>query len=193
MGHLGYTPVGCDVKSKGSRAFAAMPGSVRDKAIKFNGGKTAAVYSWIRGEYAPAEAKQFEIEDAGGPPATWWDEPDAALDASSAVAAAVAPVSGSASPAGIASEADMMLADVQTLRQHVSGLEGDPAEKIRNLEKLSSMLVALSKMRGVLMSERQILSSPHWSAVEARILEALEPWPDAMRAVATELEAGRAP
>lgn len=163
-----------------------MPGSVAEKARRFNSGKTAAVYAWIRGEYAPADAKQAEIEAAGGPLKAWWAELDAAPEPPAPLAVVVP---GAASPAGIASEADALLAEVKAGRAFVSAIDGgDPGERIRHLERLTSMMVDLSRMRGVLMSERQILASPHWLTVEAHIVKALEAWPDAIRAVADALD-----
>jgi hypothetical protein len=164
-----------------------MPGSVRDKATRYNDGKVEAVYAWIRGDYAPNAAKRAAIERAGGPEAARWEEPASDVQLPNGPPPVVVP--GSATPAAVAAEADAILAEVQRGREFVSNLQGgDPGERISHLERLSKMLVGVSKMRGVLMSERQILESPHWRSVEAAIVRALEPWPDGMRAVAEALD-----
>lgn len=167
-----------------------MAGSVQAKADRYNAGKNAAVYAWIRGNYAPDAAKRMRIHDDGGPEPAWWDEPAPGGEAKAIGAPSVA--AGAATPGAIASEADKLLADVQAHREYVSALEGgDPGEKLSHLERLAKMLGVLSKMRGVMMNERQILGSPHWLNVEAALTKALTPWPDAMRAVADALEALR--
>lgn len=178
------------MESKASRALAAL-GSVDELARRFNDGKTRAVRTWLNGESTPAPAKQREIEDGGGPPCSWWKETVGPAEPTAPAPAAVV-VAGAATPAAVASEADGLLADVQRLRKWVSEQEGgDTAEQIRHLGELSRMLTALSKLRGVLMSERQILESPHWLTLEARIIDALSPWPDALRAMADTLDAAR--
>jgi hypothetical protein len=173
------------MKTRGSRAFAAMPGSVQEKAARFNGGKTRAVYGWLSGESDPSPEKQRMIEEApGGFPAVWWreaapDDPAPALPAASPVVA---------TPGAIAVEADALLAEVARFRLWLSNIEGgDPGEKLAHLEKVGTLMVQLSKMRGVLMSERQIIDSPHWQALQTRVLDALRPWPDAIRAMSEAL------
>lgn len=67
--------------------------------------------------------------------------------------------------------------------------QADPnATKI--LVQLSDLAVRLGKLTGYVLTEREVLSSTVWRSVEDRLFAALEPYPDAARAVVEALGGG---
>jgi len=66
--------------------------------------------------------------------------------------------------------------------------EASVYERMRYLEKLAGITVDLGKLTGAsIVNARMLLMSPGWAQVSEVITKALEPWPDAMRAVAEAL------
>lgn len=63
----------------------------------------------------------------------------------------------------------------------------DPLVFGRQIDSLAATIVKLGKFAGMDLTERQILDSPRWRVIERTVVRALEPWPDAQRAVADEL------
>ena len=93
-----------------------------------------------------------------------------------------------ATPVSALAEADILMGAIRKLRTDLSSTQMDLGTQVTLLQKLSSMVIALGRLTGDgLTSPRQIVRSPIWGAIERAMVEALEPWPDAGRAVAQKL------
>ncbi|MGH7439124.1 MAG: hypothetical protein ACRENE_25835 [Polyangiaceae bacterium] len=78
---------------------------------------------------------------------------------------------------------------VERLRRQLERLDGDPAATPRERAQVATALTSatrlLAKVSGALdVSPRQIVSSPHWRAIVAALVEALAPYPEAAEAAA---------
>jgi hypothetical protein len=94
-----------------------------------------------------------------------------------------------ATPEATFREADQLLQYVRQLRD---GVMKEPSltvvERLKLCGQVAEIVGQLGKLTGVALSnERQIVSSPPFANVTATITRALEPWPDAMRAVGEAL------
>jgi hypothetical protein len=66
----------------------------------------------------------------------------------------------------------------------------DPAVRVGLADKLAGVITRLGKLTGAsLANERMIRRSPSWRRIQDAVATALEPWPDAMLAVADALDA----
>jgi hypothetical protein len=179
--------VNLSLKNRASLFLSQLPGSVDTKCQQFSI-TTPTFYAYVRGDRKPPKAKRAEIHEAGGPEPEWWAEPVNVTDAPLSEPPAAEPIT--ATPAAIADTADELLGDVRRdikwLREHPAA---DPSENIRNRERAVVMLTALSKMRGMLMSEAQIVASPYFVPILSAITNALAPFgPEPLGAVTTALE-----
>lgn len=177
---------GYAVLNRAAQHLRQLPGSAQQKADRFTGGKVRTLYAYMSGAQAPRRgpARQ-EMADNGGPDPSWWDEPVAGPPAAAMAPEGAAPP---ATPEAVADEADALLGDVQRARAAIAQAQGgDPSDVLRDLERCASMLATLQKLRGVLMSPRQLLASPHWRRIEGALKDALAPYPDALAAVCEAL------
>lgn len=175
--------------NKGAVEFAAMPGGLREKSQRFRV-SDATISAWQLGNRKPAAQKRREIHEAGGPEPESWDElvPEIAAAPAREPEAPVA-----ATPAAARSEADRLLATVRALQDAADDGAGlDLQARVRVAERLAAMVATLGRLTGdAVINERQILRSPAAREIENAIVEALAPWPDAMRAVGERLAALR--
>lgn len=163
-----------------------MPGGIVKISERLGqGASKSSVSAWRRGDTPPSNAMKERIFELGGPDPDAWDEPcDVAPNL------ALAPL-GQLTPAtsdDTATEAALLLADIRSLRQGLGSSDLDVAQRGRLLANLAAMVDKLGHHTGVKLTTRQILDSPHFIVVADRIIEALEPWPEAMRACADAID-----
>ena len=148
-----------------------------------------SVGAYRTGDRRPSNAIMQKIEDMGGPPIAWWDEP-VTRETPRPVGAAEPPPE-TATPDDTANEAGRLLGHIRTLQAALADPEQtadmDLPQKIRAMDQLAGAIGKLGSVTGVKLTERAILASPLWQQLEERIMVALEPWPDALRAVAAAL------
>lgn len=86
-------------------------------------------------------------------------------------------------------EASEWLREVRRLRRDLA-LISEPQERARAMRDASGMLTSLGRITGASLSvsRRQILESPHWREIMGVITVALEPWPEAARAIQVALD-----
>lgn len=175
------------MRSRASIAFNALGGGVVQWSQRL-GVSASMITKYRRGEATPRQAVRHLIHEAGGPAPDEWDEAAAFPQPRAVTPLATEPATKEA----VSRTADDLLADIRNVRERLIGdTLGDPAAQARQLRELAQAMVQLGKMTdvGIVLSERQILASPNWSVIEAAIVEALTPHPDAMAAVIEALQA----
>ncbi len=82
------------------------------------------------------------------------------------------------------SEAQALLEQVHRLRADADEVE-DPNRRARLLSNCANQLTQLGKLLGLSaeIDERKIIRTPAWRRLRDRLLEALRPYPDALRAI----------
>ncbi len=181
----------------GSRAFKALgvASSVWVTRLAAEGVERTAqtIDAWKAGRRSPEEGAAILIHEKwDGPSPQDWRTPIPSAPASpSAPPPPLEPVT----PEAVADEAATLLQHVRTLQRRLTDVSAQEAAElpaqIRMAESISSVISRLGQVSGSRITERAILASPHWAELEAVMVRALEPWPDAMRAVADALEARR--
>jgi transcriptional regulator with XRE-family HTH domain len=169
-----------------------MAGGVLAKAERFGVSKSL-ISNWQRGESLPSELHRERIFEQGGPDPSAWDEPYAEsarvvqLPSGEAEAAATP-----ATPESLAETAARQLAQIQKLQRELAAPGGmadmRPDEKVRLQLQMSDAIAKLSVFTGVKLTHRMITASPLWQELCDVIIAALEPWPDAMQAVARAID-----
>jgi hypothetical protein len=176
------------MRSRGAVEFGAMPGTQVEKARRW-GVSPQLISKWQRGESLPHDLHRERISDGGGPEPEAWDEPfevpppPPPEDDGEQLAAPTAE-----DTAGVAAG---LLAEIRKLQRELAaggaaGLTID--QRVRLVDSLAGAADKLGKHTGVKLTTRQILASPLWAEVRDAIVSSLEPWPEAMRAVADSLE-----
>jgi len=163
----------------------------------------ANVSRWRAGKVRPGAETRKRIHALGGPePTAWDDQPPTAAPAAphpSRQPKAKSPPSKKrrkprkATAAAVIAEADHWLAELEGFRAEIPTLANDTRGRAALLANAAKTLVMLGKLTGVglSISERKILDSPNWRILEGKIIKALTPWPDALRAVARAIDATR--
>lgn len=155
------------------------------------GVSVAAVSQWRAGLRTPSDVnrkllhKQYAIDPKA------WDQPMPQQARKQVPDVAPIAVTDLASAqAAIVAEAGRQLAILQAA---VSSIASDPLaspqEVIRSSSDAAKALALLGKLTGTTLdiSPKQMLASPAWRQIEAQIVAALEPWPDALEALAAAL------
>jgi predicted nucleic acid-binding Zn ribbon protein len=179
------------VQSQGSIEFSKHPRSGVEWASLL-GVTTASASRWKAGLVRPSAKLRQLIHANGGPDPKTWDQ----------VVGAAAPTKRKlktkkkrvkATAAAVIDEADLWLAELQDFRNELPTLVSDAKGRASLLANVAKTLLVLGKITGVGLniSPRQILDSPNWRLIEAKIIQALRPWPDALRAVAKALDESR--
>lgn len=144
------------------------------------------IAGWRSGARVPAEASRVQLETELGIPRALWDRPAVAREPAPA---APQPVT-TTPPAAGADEADRRLA-VQLQRLAAMRVEPKISERGRlELEKLELQVTrAIARRDGLedLTTARFMASKPFRDLMD-RATAALQPWPEAMRALAAALE-----
>lgn len=169
------------MKSIGSESFKSLGGSIAEWVAR-TGKSPTAIKAYRSGAYRPPPETRAVIASRGGPAPEEWDRPATTVDRPTPRAA---PVEVKASKESTVRLADRLTAQAQANAEAIEGVE-DVATRTRLLEQHARTVAVLGRLTGVglTVSARQILASPDWRLIEDRIIEGLEPWPDAMRAVA---------
>jgi hypothetical protein len=164
-----------------------MPGSDAEKAVRY-GVTLPTISRWGNGTRTPADdAIKKQIEADGGPLVCEWDELPAKV---AARPAPPPPAAGAdATPDAVTAEANRLLAMVRQANSDAA-TEDDIVRRVAAFASCATVMQRLGRLVGAghAVTERQILDSPHMRIISDRIITALEPWPDALAAVAAALE-----
>jgi transcriptional regulator with XRE-family HTH domain len=179
------------VKSQGSSEFERA-GKTGAEWARLLGVTPAAVCRWRSGQAKPTAELRTRIHSAGGPSPKAWDQV-AGTPPPTKKKGAPKRAPQKATPQTVIEEADRWLAELQDFRDELPSLISDAKGRASLLANAAKTLAVLGKLTGVglSISERQILDSPNWRLIEARIIEALKPWPDALRALGKALDRSR--
>jgi transcriptional regulator with XRE-family HTH domain len=155
-----------------------------------------AVSFWLNGVKKPDSAARRRLAERWSIDAAWWDEyptvPGTVIFAPSVrpVAAPAATSAGDA-PMSVHEEATRVMAQLRRLQDEVEHDEDTyPEKKAKMFASIATSLNVLGRLTGhsLDISETRIVRTPQFGRVMARIEEALNPWPEAMRAVAEALK-----
>lgn len=166
----------------GAQALAAVD-SIANTAAKL-GCSPRIVSGWRSGRKIPNEGSRATIERVYGIARALWDK--------AASSEPTGPAAPPHAPEGVeARESAEARLQAQLARLRAQRADPELTERGRlELEKLElAASRALARAEGLELTERQILASVAWRRVCDRMVSALEPWPDAMRAVAAALDA----
>ena len=176
------------MRSRGSIAFAKCTGTSRDWAQRL-GLSVQSVGAYRTGDRSPSNETRQKIEDMGGPAAILWDEPAPLGLPRAPRPKREAPTE--ATPDDTAAVAAALLGHIQGLQAELDDPEAtselELPQRIRCADQLAAAADKLSRITGVRLTERMILASPLWAELLEKIVAALDPWPDAQRAVATAI------
>lgn len=165
-----------------------MPGSDAEKAICF-GVTLPTISRWGSGSRTPAAGSGIREQIAarpGGPLPCEWDEMPPARALRSAADPSVI-----ATPSSVQADTNRLLALVQAAMREADA-EDDLSRRAGILANLANIVRQLGRVVGAghVVTERQILESPHWRLLCEKITATLEPWPDALAALGAALVAG---
>lgn len=189
-------------RTLGSVALAKA-GHSGEQIARVTGAKYSTVNNWLMGHRKPGRAMRLKLLDQFAIPEDDWDKPIdyqppglMATLASTPIPprhASAPPVAVELVPTGadVRGELYNLLEQVKTFRHSV---QSDPvltlSEKAKVLGSCGATLGLLYRMTGGAadIPESKILKLPSWQRVERAIVEALEPWPEALRAVGEALK-----
>jgi len=165
----------------GAVALAATGRSTRDLARLFHKSHEA-VRRWRSALSVPdADARAVLRRELGIDESAW--------DTIGATGATAATSTDTLTPA---TARERLEQQIERLRVARADPTASPRSRL-DLEKLELQASrALAELEGAVLTERQILASGVWVRVRETVVTALEPWPDAMRAVADALERAEA-
>lgn len=175
--------------NQGAAALAAAD-TITETARKL-GCSTRQVSRWRSSQQLPDERSRQTLERVYGIPRAAWDQPVAHIPtAPSSPAVAPLPPEPLAAAAGDGaapeSAEDRLRAQLERLRQQRETATGRQLVELEKLELAASR--ALARAEGVELDGRRIVKSRAWETIEVLITGALEPWPDALAAVARALQ-----
>jgi hypothetical protein len=164
--------------------FRRWGGTIADKVRKLQGIAGASksnIGNWQAGTALPSGPMRERIYELGGPDPDSWDEGHDGL-----VTEPTPPRSAAVTSDDTAQAAKLLLAHIQRQQTELdaSGSTIELGARSRIAANLAAMVDKLGHHTGVKITRRQILDSPELLPIVDRIVEALEPWPEAMRAVA---------
>lgn len=182
---------GAGMKSRGAVEFKRLQGNQTEKAARF-GVNPSTISMWESGKRSPGRKHREEIHEDGGPKPEAWDE--LIVEEPPRFPSALDVDLERATSTAVAREADILLALVKDMLNDLRVQGGDLNERVRLAEKIANIMTACGKHTGaVILNERQILASPAWARIWDAAIEALDPWPDAMRALESALSNLRSP
>jgi hypothetical protein len=168
--------------NQGATALAAVD-TITATAAKL-GCSTRQVSRWRSSQQLPDERSRETIERCYGIARGLWDRPVMAPSGGPADAPAApephTPPSDAEAPPETAEA--RLRAQLERLRLQRQGATGRALVELEKLELQASR--ALARAEGVELDGRKIAKSRAWQTVEEVIIKALEPFPDAMVAVA---------
>jgi hypothetical protein len=194
-----------------SRGAVALKNCGKDfpTIAKIIGSSASVVHNWMRGHRTPGDKFRGVLEEKFGISRAMWDEPAAAalpsglldkLQSPAPVAQAerapdctgeVPSSSLGGGPIDPRGEAEALVAHVRRYRLEAENNPTlSPTERAKVLETASRSVERLYRLTGeaATIPESRILASPAWGRVKDAIAAALEPHPEALRAVTAALE-----
>lgn len=181
-------PGGVACRSRGSLALARL-GMTQDAIATRVKRSRAAVGHWIAGRRKPRKAERAALAKLGVPD-LWWDE-DVEVTPPKEPPPQKAPERPESEWSGPVAVKALRLE--RMLGELLDGVADDPEttplEKAKVMSSAASTLTALGRLTGEMqdMSEQRILRLPAWRRIQTELIEALQPWPDAMLAVGNRL------
>lgn len=139
------------------------------------------VSAWRAGAKLPNPASRELMQRELAIPLSAWER----RAAEPAAAAPAPPPQVEERPAAGSAE-DRLRAQLERLRQQRQAATGRTLVDLERLELAASR--ALARAEGVELDGRRIVRSRAWESIEVVIVRALEPWPQALAAVATALQ-----
>lgn len=185
------------LRTEGQRLLLAVDGSHTTVAARIGATKQSVSY-WRRGEKAPGpKARAALLEAYGIEPAAWEAQPGSPPPQSSTRSKrtrAPSPppkVPGRPSGASTLDEVEVQLGILRELQRNESLL---PSERVRLADSVGKLLAIRARLERdqELLEERIVLEHPFWGRLKSTIVRALEPYPEAARAVADALGAAGA-
>ena len=192
--------------SLASVTFAGLPGSLRDWS-NWLGVSVQSISAYRTGDRSPNSAMRMKLREEVKArydveiPEDSWDRRVTPEEAAMMTQRAIPPrpqaaPPGSPAPRATPDDVAEVTADLLRhirelsleLKDPVSTQGYDLSQRIAMGDKLAGMIDRLGKLTGVRLTERQILASPIFHELLERIMLALAPWPDAIRAAAKALE-----
>jgi transcriptional regulator with XRE-family HTH domain len=171
-----------DDLTDGARALKRS-GKTGAELARLCGVSAQLVSLWLKGKKRPGPEHRARLEALGLALADQWEK-----DSSKRRKAHSSPAMAHAAPATALDTRSELVEQVGRLRRLIG--EGlSPAASVQVERALGQALVALSKIDGTTITELTIVRHPAHRRVMAVILAALEPYPEAMRAVADALKA----
>ena len=150
---------------------------------------SVAAHYWKAGDKKPTKTKRAILFAKYGIPEPSWDEPARQREIETV------PVDDSDAHEddGEGASVDAMISKLKRMAKKFLGELRDDADmaplgRARVMSSLASTLNVLAKMSGDYDLGRRVLQTPVWKRLEARIVKALEPHPEAMAAVVDAIE-----
>lgn len=169
------------MRSKGSFALARVGKTARDLAAELDapGVDHTAVVRWISGERKPTKPQRAAVATTYGIAEPLWDEP---IDPAPVV---------TADPEGDPATVDELAGRIaRQVERSIRELEHDPAVTPAERDKrLASLTMCVQRLRAEDLSPAQIIRAPATQRILSAIIEALQPFPDALDAAAKRLAA----
>jgi hypothetical protein len=178
--------------NRGAGAFKALAVPAKIWAARL-GKSVSTIRAYTYGERVPPEAERVSIHaDWNGPAPELWLE--LVTEPSAPRTQRELPEPEAATPEAAEGEAAKLLQNIRGLQDEIAGAGADMdlQARVRMVDHLASAVAKLGQLTGTRVTERAILASPHFAEIESTMIEALTPWPDAMRAVSAALEGLRA-
>lgn len=173
------------MRSEGQRMLLYVTGSAHAIAAEVSVRSAQSIVDWRSGKRMPSVEARARMQDAFGIPIEAWSQ---APSNGEAAAAAPAPLADPNAPIPSSLEACLsLLSQIQRDRVTPNLL---PAERV----KLADAEARILKLRADLersaefSEDRYVRDHPAWLRVRREIAHALEPFPEAARAVADALE-----
>lgn len=177
----------------------ARTGATQDEIAERVGVSRGLVSMWLSGQRVPRAENRTAIRKRYGIREATWDQPRAPARSRERPSTPPPPAPGEPAPPPALEEGSSVRAKALRLGRMVQelldGIANDtfalPLERAKVMASAASTLTLLGKLSGETqeISEQRILRLPAWRRIEDVIAAALDPWPEAMRAVGEALRA----
>lgn len=173
------------MRSQGAVALARVPQGGAEIASKV-GVSEGLVSLWRSGKRKPSLPNRKLLLDLYKIPIESWDVPAATAAPARKPKRSAEEAWGSKSTKA---RAETLERELDEVRKTVKTESATPLERAKVLDKIFDNEIKLAKLKGELgaVDEATILRHPHWRRVESALLEALKPYPDALRAAGEAL------
>ncbi len=180
---LGEEP---QLRSEGQRMFLHVTGSIHAITRELHMRSPQSVLDWRHGRKTPGAEARAKIENAFGiPQRAWLIRPGGSLDPAAAAPSPPSTLAPVATPTTL-EDCLALLAAIRADRNQ-RGLMSP--ERIRLSEAEAKVLTLRMRLEAAveLSEDRYVRDHPGWARLERCLLAALEPYPDASRAVAAAI------